>query len=194
MWFSDDSTHLKELERIHRAALTLHQHHLQLRLLRGLARVLFTLASQRSTRWREIECLVPGSRTSTSSTVAGPIFSSQGSALKRQTPWTTASYSVSACASPILRPPCESPRRRPPAAQTKTVCLPTTLTPMGEGRPATNNRTQLFVAEVRSGGPIDSHRHTVGRPQPSMRRRPSAAAVSDGYAVAKVILNDMLVR
>jgi hypothetical protein len=36
--------------------------------------------------------------------------------------------------------------------------------------------------------------YTVGRPQTSMRRRVPAGAVSDGYAVVKVIIGDLQVK
>ena len=80
------------------------------------------------------------------------------------------------------------------AARTKTSCHPTTLTTLASLSP-----DQSFDSDVRRKDPVRERQstlraYTVGLQQPSRCARATAAAVSDGYAVVKVILNDMLAR
>jgi hypothetical protein len=64
----------------------------------------------------------------------------------------------------------------------------------GEPPPAVNCLTPSFVAEIRCTSTNRLSVHTRGSAEPSVRRRASAAAGSDGDAAVKVSLNEMLAR
>ena len=96
------------------------------------------------------------------------------------------------CASPISDRRANQHADLHVEAGAKTFPPPTTLTTsaaLGTEGPASVVRRRLPTLDDQS-----TLANTVSRPQPFMRRRAPAAAVSSGYAVAKVILNDMLAK
>jgi hypothetical protein len=84
------------------------------------------------------------------------------------------------------------PRERAHRGRTKICRLPTTLSTMGRAATRGQSSDKVTVAEIRCRSTNRLSEPKGGSAEPSMRRRAPAAAGSDGDAVFKVTLNDML--